>query len=159
MKAARATTNLATFRQVAKKYPDREPRNILLDLIAFHGTKGKWFAAAKDAGCLDVALQCAGDYEAEPATLIRAARDFIDKDAEFAAHVALCAITNLLAGGGYEPTALDMIRAYQHLANAAAKCDKLGWAEAEVDRLIAKGTSPDRQEMLWALVAERGRQP
>ena len=106
-----------------------------------------------------MALQCAGDYEAEPATLIRAARDFIDKDAEFAAHVALCAITNLLAGGGYEPTTLDMIRAYQHLANAATKCDKLGWAEAEVDRLIAKRTSSDRQEMLQSLVAERGRQP
>ena len=79
LETARATTNLATFRQIAKKYPDREPRNILLDLIALHGIKGKWFAAAKDTGCLDVALRCAGDYEAEPATLIRAARDFIDR--------------------------------------------------------------------------------
>ena len=35
----------------------------------------KWFAAAKDAGFLDVALRCARDCAAEPATLVRAARD------------------------------------------------------------------------------------
>jgi hypothetical protein len=46
--------------------------------------RGKWFAAAKDAGFLDVALLCARDYAAEPATLVRAARDFADKEPKFA---------------------------------------------------------------------------
>ncbi len=48
--ALRATTNLDAFRQVAKKYPHRDPHGILLDLIARSGQKGKWFAAAKDVG-------------------------------------------------------------------------------------------------------------
>jgi hypothetical protein len=159
MQAAWATTNRATFRQVAKKYPDRVPREILLDLIEAHGPRGKWFAAAKDAGCLDVALECAADRFSDPSTLIRAARDFTEKDADFAADVALWAIKNLLAGGGYETTGLDMIRAYQHLINAAAKCDRLGWAQAETDRLIVKETSSNRQDLLQSLVAERARQP
>jgi hypothetical protein len=44
---------------------------VLLDLIEARGERGKWFAAAKDAGLLDVALQCARDFAAEPATLVR----------------------------------------------------------------------------------------
>ena len=35
------------------------------------GERGKWFAAVKDAGFLEVALLCARDYAAEPATLVR----------------------------------------------------------------------------------------
>ena len=158
LQAARATTNLATFRQVAKKYPDRETHEILLDLIEAHGPKGKWFAAAKDAGCLDVALECATDRWADPSTLIRAARDFCEKDANFAAEVALCAIKNLLAGGGYEPTTLDMMNAYRHLREAAARCGRCEWAEAEVDRLIERGTSSDCQDFLRVLISERRRQ-
>ena len=155
--STRATTNLATFRQIAKKYPEHDPREILLDLIETHGPKGGWFAAAKTAGCLDVALECAADSFADPATLLRAARDFVDQDAAFAAHIALCAISNLLSGGRYEPTTMDIIRAYQYLTNAAAKCGGLDWAHEEVDRLIGRGTSSDRQELVKALVAERAR--
>jgi hypothetical protein len=157
LEAVRATTNLATFRQVAKKYPDRDPREILLDLIEAHGPKGKWFAAAKDAGCLEVALECAEDGWADPATLIRAARDFTEKDAYFAAEVALCAIKNLLAGGGYEPTMLDMMNAHRHLMGAAAGCGRSEWAETEVDQLIERGTTSDRQEFLRVLISERER--
>ncbi len=152
------TTNLAAFRQVAKKYPVRERREILLDLIAAHAPKGKWFAAAKDAGCLDVALECAADSWADPSTLIRAARDFAGKDDNFAAEVALCAIKNLLAGGGYEPTTLDMMNAYRHLRDAAARCERSEWAKTEMGRLIEQGTTPDRHEFLRALISERQRQ-
>jgi hypothetical protein len=157
LQAARATTNLATFRQVAKKYPHRDARQILLDLIEACGPKGKWFAAAKTADCLDVALDCAADTRANPATLIRAARDFAEKDANFAAEVTLCAIKNLLAGGGYEPTTLDMMNAYRHLIDAAARCGRSEWVEVELDRLISKGTSSDRQELLRVLISERER--
>jgi hypothetical protein len=59
----------------------------------------------------------------------------------------------------YEPTTLDMNNAYQHLMNASAKCGRTAWAQAEDDRLIANGTSSDRQEFLTALVAGRQRQP
>jgi len=49
---------------------------VLLDLIEARGERGKWFSAAKDGGFLDVAVSCARDFSVEPATLVRAARDF-----------------------------------------------------------------------------------
>lgn len=73
--ATQSTTNVGAFRQVVEKYPDRDPRSILLDFVAAYTDKGKWFAAAKEADCLDVALTCAADSSADPATLLRAARD------------------------------------------------------------------------------------
>jgi hypothetical protein len=45
--------------------------------------------------------------------------------------------------------------ACQHLMNASDKCGRMDWALAEVDRLIAKGTSSDRQDLLSVLVAVR----
>ena len=46
-----ATTNLATFRAIVKKYPGKSPQDILRDLAASTpGDEGKWFAAAKNAG-------------------------------------------------------------------------------------------------------------
>jgi hypothetical protein len=63
-----------------KRYPNRDRRQVLLDLIETRGDRGKWFAAAKDAGFLDIPLLCARDYAAEPATLVRAARDFAAKE-------------------------------------------------------------------------------
>ena len=46
------STYLATYRALTDRYPNREPRSILQDLITTHGEPGKWFAAAKDAGFL-----------------------------------------------------------------------------------------------------------
>lgn len=157
MHSGRATTNLATFRRIAKRYPNVAPLEILRNLIETYPPKGKWFAAAKEAGCLDVAAECAADASSEPATLIRAARDFALKDSNFAAMTALYAIRNLLAGGGYEPAALDVIRAYQHLVKAATALGNLQWAENEVSRLIDHGTTSGRQDLLRALVEEHRR--
>ena len=53
---------------------------------------------------------------------------------------------------------LDMIQAFRHLINAAVKSGRSDLAHEEVDRLIDRGTSSDRQELLKALVVERGRQ-
>jgi len=154
-----ATTNLATFRNVRKKYPERDPEQILLDLIAAQGVPGKWFAAAKDAGFLELALQCARDPSAEPATLIRAARDFADREPEFAAKASLRAIEHLLSGRGYEPTPLVMQLACQHLTKAAANCGLADWAMDEVNRLVAEGVAPGGKLMLVALNAAMGRRP
>jgi hypothetical protein len=53
---------------------------VLLDLIEMWVSVASWFAAAKNAVFLDVALLCARDYAADPATVknqpLRAARDF-----------------------------------------------------------------------------------
>jgi hypothetical protein len=71
---------------------------VRLDLIETRGERGKWFAAAKDAGLLDVALLCARDYAAAPATLVRAARDFAAKEPKFAAEVGVIALGRVLDG-------------------------------------------------------------
>ena len=48
LRAATGTTNLAVYRALARQYPDRDRRQILLDLIESRGDKSKWFAAAMD---------------------------------------------------------------------------------------------------------------
>jgi hypothetical protein len=49
--ATYATTNLATFKAIVKKYPHMPRESILRDLVASQpGNEGKWFAAAKDNG-------------------------------------------------------------------------------------------------------------
>jgi len=143
--ASQATTNLTTFRKITKKYPDRDSRQILTDLIDAHGLPGKWFAAAKDAGLFDIALECAKDRSSEPATLIRAARDFTDRDPDFAAQVAMCALRNLFAGSGYEPTTIDVLHAYQYLVAAANQAGISDWAKAEIERMLEIGAAVGRE--------------
>ena len=156
--AAAATTNLAVFNETARNYPEREPRQVLLDLIKARGDKGKWFAAAKDAGFLDLALECAGASSADPSTLIRAARDFLDKDPQFAAQVALHALDHLLAGGGYNPKTIESLYAYEHLMTAANKLGNREWARVKVQEFLARGCPPDRNDMHRAVAAHLHRE-
>ena len=82
--ANQGATYLATFRAIAKKYPHIVPETILRDLIAASpGEPGKWFAAAKDAGLFDLAIDLATTSPTDPRTLTRAARDFAQKQPEF----------------------------------------------------------------------------
>jgi hypothetical protein len=134
---ATGTTYLGTYRSLVKRYPERDTRAILIDLMEEHGASGKWFAAAKDAGHLDIALDCAAQSSVEPATLIRAARDFQEKNPRFAATVALQAVSHLLGGRGYEPTRTDVEDAMRYLHQAACKIDAVGWAKQSVQRLLA----------------------
>ncbi len=159
MDAARGTTNLAVFREVAQRYADRDSRQILVDLVEHHGNPGKWFAAAKSSGFLDLAVAYANDLGAEPATLIRAARDFAEKNPDFAAEVALCAIRHLLAGRGYEPAASDVLRAHDHLMAAAANMGQTHQARTAVEILIARGALPGGETMLEALSVRHYRKP
>lgn len=105
---ASGNTYLAMWRDLVMRYPDFDARRILSDLIECHGSKGKWFAAAKTAKYLDIALDCAAHPDSAPATLIRAARDFTIREPAFATQVGLHAIGHLLAGRGYEPSPLDI---------------------------------------------------
>lgn len=55
VEATYATTNLATFKAITKKYPGKPKETILRDLVASQpGQEGKWFAAAKDAGFFEL---------------------------------------------------------------------------------------------------------
>src|ERR1039458_4670650 len=63
---ARAFGWNGTFRTIARKYPDRDPKKILLDLAASSGDPGRWFAAAKDVGFLDLAWEPIQLYSYQP---------------------------------------------------------------------------------------------
>jgi hypothetical protein len=120
IEANQATTHLATFRAIAKKYPDRSSDSILRDLVASSpGAEGKWFAAAKDAGLLDLAASLAMRGATDPRTLTRAARDFAQRKPEFAVACGTAALHWMAAGFGYEITGSDVLDAYGALADAA----------------------------------------
>ncbi len=153
-----ATTNLTIFRKIVQKYSDRDPRQILVDLVEHHGNPGKWFAAAKNSGFLDLATEFASDLGAEPATLIRAARDFVEAEPRFAVELSLLAMQHLLAGRGYDPTTLDILQAHDRLMTAAANMGHTDQARAAVEVLVVRGASPGRKAMLEALSAQHRRQ-
>jgi len=72
IEANQGTTNLATFRAIAKKYPNKQPEEILRDLVSSTpGAEGKWFAAAKDGGLFAVAAELATRSPTDPRTLTR----------------------------------------------------------------------------------------
>ena len=121
LRANRAGTYLATFRAVAKKYPHKDVRQILADLVGTTaGDEAKWFAAAKEAGLFDEALDLAARSPCDPKTLARAARDFAEKQPAFALGAGLLSLQWLVAGHGYEVTSADVWAAYTHTMKAAA---------------------------------------
>ena len=121
VKATYATTNLATFKAIAKKYPGKPKETILRDLVASQpGQEGKWFAAAKDGGLFELAIELANRSPADPKTLIRAARDFAVKRPDFAMAAGMCALTGIMRGYGYDVTGADVLDAYAAMMEAAS---------------------------------------
>jgi hypothetical protein len=129
-------TYLSIYRDTVKRYPDKDRRQVLLDLIEARGERGKWFAAAKDEGFLDVAMSCARDFAVEPATLVRAARDFVVKEPRFAAEIGLVALQRLLDGSGYDPAVSLVEEALDHLLDAASRIGAQDWAKEEAQSLV-----------------------
>ena len=151
LKTATGPSYLAIFRDTVKRYPDRDRRQVLLDLIETRGERGKWFAAAKDAGLLDIALICARDYAAEPATLVRAARDFAAREPKFATEIGVIALGRLLNGGGYDPEASLAQEAFGHLTDAASRIGARDWAEQQVRALVDGPCDSSRKHFQSAL--------
>lgn len=121
IEANQGTTNLATFRAITKKYPNVPPEQILRDLIASTpGAEGKWFAAAKDAGLFDVAIELVTHSPTDPRTLARAARDFAENQPEFAVAAGLASLRWISLGHGYEITGADVLDAYSAVMMAAS---------------------------------------
>lgn len=122
LEANQCTTYVATFRTIVKKYPHQTPEAILRDLIAStSGSEGKWFAAAKDAGLFDLAIELANRSPTDPRTLIRAAKDFKEKQAGFALACGLAALHWIAEGQGYEIFSTDVLDAYKAAVEAAPK--------------------------------------
>lgn len=142
----RATTYLGTFRLLAGKYPEIDKDRLLSDLIATTpGEEGKWFATAKTLKRVDLAMQLAWKSPCDPKTLVRAARDNVGKNPEFAVEAALAALHWICQGRGYELTALDVQMAYRlaHEAGAA-----LGQPERVALR-IQTMLRPTTREVRW----------
>ena len=120
IEANQGTTNLATFRAIAKKYSHKQPDEILRDLIASTpGAEGKWFAAAKDAGLFAVATELATRSPTDPRTLTRAARDYAENQPAFALAAGLAALRWISLGHGYDITGADVLDAYSAVTQAA----------------------------------------
>jgi hypothetical protein len=121
VEATYATTNLATFKAIVKKYPHLPRETILRDLIASQpGEEGKWFAAAKDAGFFELAIELANRSPSDPRTLIRAARDFAVERPEFALAAGMTALRGIANGFGYDIAGIDVLDAYAAVMAAAA---------------------------------------
>lgn len=120
IEATHATTNLATFKALTKKYPGKPQETILRDLIASQpGNEGKWFAAAKDAGFFELAIELANQSPSDPRTLTRAARDYAVERPEFALAAGLTALRGITNGWGYDITGADVLDAYAAIMAAA----------------------------------------
>lgn len=152
LEANRATTNLATFRAIIKKYPNKLPQDILRDLIASTpGDEGKWFAAAKNAGLFDMAIELVAHSPTDPRTLIRAARDYCEKQPNFALKSGLAALRWISIGQGYEITAKDVLEAYMAVIKTAP------YAGVSVERVneqiqdMVSGTQPGKKFVMTVL--------
>jgi len=138
--------NLATFRNIAKKYPMEEKSQILEDLIeSTPGDEGKWFATAKSLGMLPLALKLAHQSPCDSKTLNRAARDFMAKEPKFSLGVAMASLQWLTQGWGYEKSGIDVGLAYEYATKAA---EKLG-LEEQVRRDIIKMVNNDKSSGMF----------
>ncbi len=143
--ANRATTYLAWFRTVAKKYPYKKPVEILADLVEVTpGKEGKWFAAAKDAKLFDEAIALANRTPCTPQTLTRATRDFAEKNPPFAIEAGMAALRWLVEGYGYEITGLDVMNAYSFTMKAAESSGRSDELYKRIHDLVAKETFGER---------------
>jgi tetratricopeptide (TPR) repeat protein len=143
--ANQAGTYTAWFRAIAKKYPLKTPSQILHDLVAeTPGEEGKWFAAAKDAKLFDEAIALANRSPCSPQTLTRAARDFEEKQPEFAIEVGMAALRWLVEGYGYEITGLDVLNAYSHTMQAAENAGCADQTRQRIHDLVVRESFGDR---------------
>lgn len=143
LSAVVATTNLARFRALVKKYPQKDSGQILQDLIASTpGEEGKWFATAKSLAHFELATTLAYESPVNIETLNRAARDFIERNPAFALNVSLASLKWLAAGQFYEITGLDVCNSVRYALDAS---EKVGCREETIQRIqsLAETTNAD----------------
>lgn len=104
-----ANSRFATYRALAKRYPEIDPDHLLGDLIASTpGDEGKRFATAKSLKRLDLAMKLVWRSACDPKTLTRAARDSLGDEPAFATEVALAALHWISEGHRYDLTGQDV---------------------------------------------------
>ncbi len=144
--ANQANTHLATFRALAKKYPELAKDRLLDHLIASTpGEPGKWFATAKTLNLFEQATRLAWASPCDPKTLNRAARDHLKTQPDFAMQCALASLHWMSMGHGYELTGLDVQDAHRIAIEAACACQQAGQTRASIEQLL----STDRPMSAW----------
>ncbi len=135
--AAVGNSYIALFRAVAKRYPEKDKSRIMADLIATTpGEEGKWFATAKELKLYNQALEFANRSPCDPQTLVRAARDFLDTEPEFALGCALAALRWMSEGWGYEVTNIDVEEACERAMDAAVSLNQVAAVTSQIRQLI-----------------------
>jgi hypothetical protein len=135
--ANQAGTHLATFRALIKKYPHKDPRGILDDLMkSTPFDPGRWFAAAKTFGYLDLAADLAWRSPVNIGTLLRAARDHAEENPAFALASAQAALKWMAQGRFYEITSLDVSQARRLTLETAERLDRLEATEDFIRALV-----------------------
>ena len=137
--ANRSGSNLTNYRAIVRKYPHKEPVRILRDLVvSTPGDEGKWFAAAKEAGLWELAIELAKQSPCDPKTLTRAARDFVDTNPVFALEAGLAALHWLSKGYGYEISGADVWGAYSNTMRAAERVHRRDEVHERIRPLAAE---------------------
>ena len=130
-------------------------------VIEKKGIKGKWFAAAKTAGQLDIALECAETGDSDPNTLLRATMDFAEKEPEFALKVGIEAVMIYLTGNFYDPIApMDIRAAFTKLISAAGKSEGQQWVRTELSKRVLQRSNrikADLRETILGLLKQESR--
>jgi hypothetical protein len=138
--ANRAGSYIATYRLLAKKYPNKATEELLSDLVTTTpGEEGKWFATAKELGLYELAITLANRSPCDPKTLARAARDFLTERPSFALEAGITALTWMSRGYGYEITGLDILGMYTDTLKAAETLGSTDAVKARI-REAVKGT-------------------
>ncbi len=138
----RAGTYLATFREVARRYPHKAAGDILADLVrTTPGEEGKWFAAARAAGLYGEALALASRAPCDPRTLTRAARDLAERQPAFSVAAGLLALHWLVEGYGHDIMGGDVWAAYSSTVKAAEMAGVIDETRERIRSLVA-GESP-----------------
>jgi len=154
--ASRGTSHLATFRAIAKKYPQKTASEILHDLVeSTPGEEGKWFASAKSAGLHDEAIELANRSPCDPRTLTRAAKEAATEHPAFAVEAGMAALRWLCAGYGYEITSADIWAAYRHTMEAATNAGILQETRGRIQRLVQTSTIGFVTELLSRELGEQ----
>jgi len=118
--ANRRGTGVATFRALSGKYPEKDPKEILDDLIRLSpGSEGKWFATARQLGFLDLAVKLARTSPCEPRTLNRAAKDLLGENPSAALAIAMSSLRWMCEGAAYELSGTDVYSACSSAMKAA----------------------------------------
>lgn len=144
--ANQANTHIATFRAVAKKYPELAKDKLLNHLIASTpGETGKWFATAKTLKLFEQATRLAWASPCDPKTLNRAARDHLKTQPDFAMQCALASLHWMSMGHGYELTGMDVLEAHRFAIEAAAETQQTQQAKTSIEQVLAS----DRPMAAW----------